>query len=80
MAKNKTRKKKKIIVENLVCPFKGSKQIDYKDVYRLKRFITTRGRILSSSRTGVCSKHQRDLAKAIKRARYMGLLPYCNYS
>lgn len=76
MAKRRNKK----IAEDLACPFTGPHEIDYKDVYRLKRFVTTRGRILSSSRTGVCSKCQRKLAKAIKRARYMALLPYCHYS
>jgi len=73
-------RKKKIVVKNLKCPFKGPEEIDYKDVYKLKRFITTRGRILPSSRTGVCTRCQRKLAREIKKARYMALLPYCNYS
>ncbi|MFC1780171.1 30S ribosomal protein S18 [Patescibacteria group bacterium] len=78
--KKKKKFKKKLVDKNLVCPFKNPGEIDYKDVYRLKRFITTRGRILARSRTGVCAKCQRKLAKEIKRARYMSLLPYCNYS
>ena len=73
------KKKKQIVPENLKCPFKGPEEIDYKDVYKLKRFITTRGRILPRLRTGVCAKCQRKLGREIKKARYMALLPYCNY-
>jgi small subunit ribosomal protein S18 len=50
--------------------------IDYKDVARLKRFITEKGKILPRRMSGVCAKHQRPLANAIKRARVMALLPY----
>jgi small subunit ribosomal protein S18 len=80
MFKRKKKKKRKIIAENLKCPFKGPSEINYKDVYRLKRFITTRGRIIPRVRTGVCYKCQRKLAREIKKARYMALLPFCNYS
>ena len=52
------------------------KNIDYKDVELLKRFLSPAGRILSRKRTDVTSKNQRKLAIAIKRARFMGLLPY----
>ena len=52
------------------------KHIDYKNTEVLKKFINPHGRIVSARRSGVCSKHQRKLARAIKRARYMGLLPY----
>lgn len=67
---------------NLSCPFGGNPDlIDYKDVYTLrKKFITTRGRILPSSKTGVSHKCQRKLALSIKRARYLALLPYVNYT
>lgn len=80
MMRKKRKKRKKIVPENLKCPFTGPEEISYRDVYKLKRFITTRGRILPRSRTGVCSKCQRRLGREIKRARYMALLPYCNYS
>lgn len=61
-----------------VCSFCADKTevIDYKDVNRLRKFITEKGKILPSRQTGVCAKHQRELAKAIKRARVMGLLPF----
>ncbi|NGX60660.1 MAG: 30S ribosomal protein S18 [Chlamydiae bacterium] len=60
------------------CPFTaaGWKQIDYKDVETLKRFITERGKILPRRITGVSSHFQRLLTNAIKRARYIGLLPF----
>lgn len=50
--------------------------IDYKDVAKLRRFITEKGKILPRRNSGVCAKHQRPLATAIKRARVMALLPY----
>jgi small subunit ribosomal protein S18 len=52
------------------------KHIDYKDVELLKKFLNPHGRIQAGKRTGVSAKHQRQLATAVKRARYMGLLPY----
>lgn len=60
------------------CFFKENniKHIDYKDVSVLKKFLNPNGRILSSRRTGVSAKNQRKLAQAVKRARFMGLLPY----
>jgi small subunit ribosomal protein S18 len=50
--------------------------IDYKDVATLERFLTPHARIQSRKRSGVSAKHQRSLATAVKRARFMGLLPY----
>ena len=60
------------------CPFTGDNApvIDYKDVRLLQRFISERGKIVPSRITAVCAKKQRELAKAIKRARFLGLLPY----
>ncbi len=52
------------------------KYIDYKDTEILKRFLNPNGRIKPRKQTGLSAKHQRDVAKAIKRARYMGLIPY----
>jgi len=52
------------------------KYIDYKDVDLLKKFLNPHARIISRKRTGVTAKHQRNLATAIKRARFMGLLPF----
>ena len=50
--------------------------VDYKDLDRLGRYVTERGKIMPSRITGTCAKHQRKLAVSIKRARYMALLPY----
>ena len=60
-----------------VCYFTKNhiKHIDYKNVELLQRFITPDGTIMPRSSTGTCAKYQRQLAKAIKNARYMGLLP-----
>ena len=61
-----------------VCPFSGANapKIDYKDVKLLQRFISERGKIVPSRITAVSTKKQRLLAVAIKRARFMALLPY----
>jgi small subunit ribosomal protein S18 len=60
------------------CPFSGANapRIDYKDVRLLQRYISERGKIVPSRITAVSQKKQRELAKAIKRARFLGLLPY----
>ena len=60
------------------CPFSCSNapRIDYKDVRLLQRFVSERGKIVPSRITAVSAKRQRELARAIKRARYLGLLPY----
>jgi len=52
------------------------KHIDYKDVEILKKFLNPHARIISRKKTGVTAKHQRNLAMAVKRARFMGLLPF----
>lgn len=60
------------------CPFKaaGVKHIDYKDINTLARFITERGKILPRRISGVSTTYQRELVRAIKKARYMALLPF----
>ncbi|WP_422366290.1 30S ribosomal protein S18 [Pelagibius sp.] len=60
------------------CPFSGAKaqKIDYKDTRLLQRFVSERGKIVPSRITAVSTKKQRELARAIKRARYLALLPY----
>jgi small subunit ribosomal protein S18 len=60
------------------CPFKAAKvkEIDYKDVELLKKFVTERGKILPRRVSGVSNLYQRKLKKAIKRARYVALLPF----
>ena len=61
-----------------VCNFCVDKvaEIDYKDTNKLKKYITEKGKIVPRRMSGVCARHQRELAVAIKRARYMALLPY----
>lgn len=54
----------------------GEKVIDYKDVAKIRKYITEKGKILPRRQTGVCSYHQRELCTAIKRARNVALLPY----
>ena len=60
------------------CRFtaEGIKQIDYKDLATLKNYVTESGKIVPSRITGTSAKYQRQLATAIKRARYLALLPY----
>lgn len=60
------------------CPFSGknAQKIDYKDVRLLQRYISERGKIIPSRISSVSAKKQRELARAIKRARFLGLLPY----
>ncbi|MCG8430336.1 MAG: 30S ribosomal protein S18 [Candidatus Omnitrophica bacterium] len=53
-----------------------SKPLDYKDVKRMESFVTERGKILSSRISGNCAKHQRVVAEAVKKARFVSLLPY----
>ena len=61
-----------------VCQFCADKTetIDYKDVEKLQRYISERGKILPKRITGTCAMHQREVTKAIKRARTVALLPY----
>ncbi len=61
-----------------VCNFcvEKAQSIDYKDVAKLKKYLTESGKILTRRMTGGCARHQRELAVAIKRARQMALIPY----
>ena len=72
MAKRNFRKRRK------VCNFCVNKvdAIDYKDVNKLKKYVTERGKILPRRISGNCARHQRQLTTAIKRARNVALLPY----
>ena len=62
------------------CRFKaeGVEQIDYKDINLLKNYVMENGKIVPSRITGTSAKYQRQLATAIKRARFLALLPYCD--
>lgn len=61
-----------------VCSFCADKveKINYKDINKLKKYITDRGKIMPRRMSGNCSKHQREVTTAIKRARQVALLPY----
>lgn len=71
--KNKNRR-----VRRKVCNFCADKveHIDYKDLARLRRYVTERGKILPRRISGCCAKHQRQVTTAIKRARNIALLPF----
>lgn len=62
------------------CRFsaEGTKEIDYKDVEMLKSYVMESGRIVPSRITGTSARYQRQLARAIQRARFLSLLPYCD--
>ena len=64
------------------CPFSqpGSPKIDYKDIRLLSRYVTEKGKIVPSRITGVSRKKQKELSKAIKRARFLSLMSYTNKS
>ena len=61
-----------------VCPFCAGKAelVGYKDPVKLRHYISDRGRIAPRRKTGICARHQRVLAMAVKRARHLALLPY----
>jgi small subunit ribosomal protein S18 len=63
-----------------ICRFtaEGVKEIDYKDLDTLKQYITETGKIVPSRITGTNARYQRQLARAVKRARYLALLPYAD--
>jgi small subunit ribosomal protein S18 len=63
-----------------VCQFcvDNVQHVDYKDLGRLRRHIGERGKIEPRRKLGTCAKHQRSLTVAVKRARYIGLLPFTN--
>lgn len=72
------RKRKPFILRKKKCRFCGDKsiKIDHVDSQLLRRFISERGKIIPSRFTGTCARHQRKLAKAIKRARNIALIPF----
>lgn len=74
----KREKDLKLIFRKRFCRIckEGIRHIDYKDIKRLERFITDRGKIVSRRSSGNCARHQRMVARAIKRARFIALLPY----
>ena len=72
------RKKKTFLRRKKICKLCRDKvlKIDYKDIKFLEKFVTERGKIISARVTGNCAKHQNRLSQAIKRARFVALLPY----
>lgn len=67
----------KIVPKN--CPYcKNKMEPEFRDVEPLKHYISERGKILAHLRTGICSKHQRAVARAIKYARHLALIPFIN--
>ena len=89
MKKNNFKNKKRddrsnspIEAKNKFCPFSqpNSPLIDYKDIRLLSRYISEKGKIVPSRITGVSRKKQKELAKSIKRARYLSLISYTNKS
>lgn len=65
---------KKRILNCFFC--QSGQMLDYKKTEALSRFVSDRGKIISRTKTGVCAKHQRQLAREVKRARYLGLMPF----
>lgn len=75
--KKKKKKKKRSPSSSKPCKFcRDNLEIDYKNDVLLRRFITNRGKIAPRRVTGTCARHQRQLARAIKRARIIALLPF----
>lgn len=70
--------RRKFVARRKVCGFCADRirVVDYKDVKRLQRYVSERGKILPRRRTGTCARHQRSLTTAVKRARHMALLPF----
>ena len=71
-------KREKRVYRKKVCKFCGEKikAIDYKDTMRIAKFVTERGKIIPSRISGNCARHQRMLARAIKKARLVAFIPY----
>lgn len=70
-------KKPRIIKVKKNCIFcKNKTEPDYKEIAGLKKYVSERGKIIGKMRTGVCSKHQKRLGRAIKQARFLALLPF----
>lgn len=71
------REEKKVRRSNTKCRFcRDLLPVDYKDVETLSKLTSAQGKVLTRKRTGNCAKHQRAVKRAIKRSRYMALMPY----
>ena len=77
-AEKEVKKFVKKTAKRKVCAYcaEGIKEVDYQVVARLRKFMTEKGKILPARQTNNCARHQRQVSRAIKRARYMALLPY----
>lgn len=77
-AARKKSKRPKRVVETAKCRFCREKiaEVDYKDVVTLNRLTSAQGKLLTRKRSGNCAKHQRSTALAVKRARFMAMLPF----
>ena len=73
---NRGRRMKKKVCS--FCIYRTLDSIDYKDTARLRKYVSERAKILPRRVTGTCAEHQRQLTSAIKRARYVALMPYTN--
>jgi small subunit ribosomal protein S18 len=75
---DRLRSRARYVPRRKVCSFCADKslEIDYRDPAKLRRYISDRGKIEPRRKTGTCAKHQRVVAMAVKRARYLALLPY----
>ena len=80
MAKQQRRRRpaQRIISRNCKFTAAGIKEVDYKDLDMLKQFLTETGKIIPSRITGTKARYQRQLSTAVKRARYLALVPYCD--
>lgn len=80
MAKPQRRRRPSQRIISRTCKFTaaGIEEVDYKDLDMLKQFITETGKIIPSRITGTKAKYQRQLSTAVKRARYLALVPYCD--
>jgi small subunit ribosomal protein S18 len=78
MRPRRPRSKDRFVPRRKVCGFCAEKlpYIDYKDVNRLRRYLSERGKIEPRRKTGTCARHQRALTVALKRARHVALLPF----
>ena len=60
-----------------ICHMCAGKTVDYKDINIISKYISENGKILPRRVTGTCAKHQREVATQVKRARFMGFIPFC---
>ncbi len=78
MEKKDDKLRRRKVFRKKVCRFCADKidKIDYKDIQRLRNCVTERGKMLPSRISGTCARHQKQLSAAVKRARFVALLPY----